>query len=229
MAVPKQLAKSFPSGLVQLNSAVQRIEQGKVVLQTGREIKTKAVVVACDGKTSAQLLQKAYSPQYLGVRCLYFRAQEPPMQEPVIILGMQGEGPVSSMCVLSQVAPEYAPDGQALISVTVAGRETMSGRDLAQEVLVQAREWFGTQVQEWRHIATYRIDQALPVQHPPTAHSYRRQIRVAPDIYLAGDLGSLSSLQWALLSGRKAAEAVVQDFGLSFQGSNMSEGKSYAG
>jgi phytoene dehydrogenase-like protein len=224
MAVPRQLARSFPSGLVQCNSGVQRIEQGKVILDTGREIKTKAVVVACDGRTSANLLQKAHYPQYLEVSCIYFRAPEPPIREPVIILGKQGEGPVSSMCVPSQVASSYAPEGQSLISVTVVGQETINGDDLAQAVKAQAQEWFGNQAREWNHIESYRIHEALPAQHPPTADPFRRQIRIIPGIYLAGDLGSLSSLQWALLSGRKAAEAVIQDFGLTFQGSNMTEG-----
>jgi hypothetical protein len=128
------------------------------------------------------------------------------------------------MCVPSQVASSYAPEGQSLISVTVVGQETINGDDLAQAVKAQAQEWFGNQAREWNHIESYRIHEALPAQHPPTADPFRRQIRIIPGIYLAGDLGSLSSLQWALLSGRKAAEAVIQDFGLTFQGSNMTEG-----
>jgi hypothetical protein len=43
-------------------------------------------------------------------------------------------------------------------------------------------------------------------------------------MYLAGDLGSVSSLQWALFSGRRAAEAVIEDFGLTPQGANLTEG-----
>jgi phytoene dehydrogenase-like protein len=223
-AVPRQLARSFPQDMVQLNSSVQEVEQGRVKLASGQEIQAKAVVLAADGMESARLLRRKNRPEYRSVRCLYFQAPEPPIQEPLIGLNGEGRGPLTSLCVPSQTAPSYAPEGQALISATVVGEHQMDDEVLVRAVMRQAEEWFGSQVRAWNHIHSYNISRALPVQTPPTPDPFRRQVRVGTGLYLAGDLGSLSSLQWALLSGRKAAEAVIQDFGLTPQSSNLTEG-----
>ena len=223
-AIPRQLARSFPRDTVLLNSPVQSVHRGQVTLTSGQEIQAKAVVVACDGQESARLLQRKRQPEYLGVRCLYFQAQEPPAKESLLVLNGEGRGPLTSLCVPSQTAPGYAPEGRALVSATVVGESTVQDRDLQQAVRAQAEEWFGSQVRDWKHLQSYHISRALPVQSPPTPDPFRSQVRVGQATYLAGDLGSLSSLQWALLSGRRAAEAVIEDFGLTPQSSNLTEG-----
>lgn len=222
-SIPRQLARSFPQDTIQLNSLVQSVDQGRVTLGTGQEIQAKAVVLACDGQESARLLQRQRSPEYRSVRCLYFQAQEPPIKESLIVLNGEGRGPVTSLCVPSQAAPSYAPEGQALISTTVVGGSQVEDKDLVEAVRTQVREWFGSQVQDWKLLQSYHIHRALPVQKPPTPDPFRSQVRVGQATYLAGDLGSLSSLQWALLSGRRAAQAVIEDFGLTPQSSNLTE------
>lgn len=223
-SIPKQLARSFPRDMVLLNSPVQALEQGKVRLTSGREIPAKTVVVACDSQEAARLLQRKNGRKYRGVRCVYFQAQEPPVLEPILMLNAQGSGPVTSLCVPSQVAPGYAPEGKTLVSVTVVGQEQVEDGELIQAVRTQAEEWFGTQARDWQHVQTYNIHKALQVLTPPTADPLRGQVRVGTGMYLAGDLGSVSSLQWALFSGRRAAEAVIEDFGLTPQGANLTEG-----
>jgi phytoene dehydrogenase-like protein len=224
MAVPRQLARSFPAGMTILNAPVSHIKPGKIALKSGQEIQAKTVVVACDGVEAARLLDMHNEHAYRSVRCIYFQAPEPPLREPLLVLGSKGNGPITSMCVPSQVAPGYAPEGLSLISVTVVGQTAVADHELLRAVLRQAQEWFGAQVQAWEHLKSYTIPRALPVQRPPTPNPFRRRIRMGPGVYLAGDLGALSSLQWALHSGRRAAETVIQDFGLSFQGSNLTEG-----
>ncbi|MFW6105971.1 MAG: NAD(P)/FAD-dependent oxidoreductase [Desulfovermiculus sp.] len=223
-SIPRQLARSFPPDMVLLNSPVQAVEQGKVRLTSGREISAKTVVVACDSQEAARLLQRDTGRKYQSVRCVYFQAQEPPVQEPILMLNAQGVGPVTSLCVPSQVAPGYAPKDKALVSATVVGQEQIDDDQLIQAVRTQAEEWFGAQARDWKHIHTYNIHKALQVQDPPTPDPFRRQVRGGTGLYLAGDLGSVSSLQWALFSGRRAAKAVIEDFGLPAMSSNLTEG-----
>ena len=223
-SIPRQLARSFPKDMVLLNSPVQSVEQGKVRLTSGREISAKTVVVACDSQEAARLLQRKNRRGYRSVRCVYFQAQEPPVLEPILMLNAQGSGPVTSLCVPSQVAPGYAPEGKTLVSATVVGQEHVVDAELIQAVRAQAQEWFGPQVRNWKHVKIYNIYKALQAQDPPTPDPFRRQVRVGTGVYLAGDLGSVSSLQWALHSGRRAAEAVIEDFGLTAMSSNLTEG-----
>jgi predicted NAD/FAD-dependent oxidoreductase len=73
-------------------------------------------------------------------------------------------------------------------------------------------EWFGPVVDEWRHLKTYRIVHALPDQSPPMPDPTVGYARETPGIYICGEYGSVPGIQWALLSGRQAAEQVLKDF-----------------
>jgi len=73
----------------------------------------------------------------------------------------------------------------------------------------QLSEWFGPMVRQWRHLKTYLIRHALPQQLPPTSDPTVPQPAVGPGIFVCGEYGSLPGIQWAMLSGSRAAEAVI--------------------
>ena len=62
----------------------------------------------------------------------------------------------------------------------------------------------------WENAAAYEIAQALPSQAPPMGR-FRRPVRVGPGTYVCGDHRDSGSIQGALVSGRRAAEALLQD------------------
>jgi hypothetical protein len=64
-------------------------------------------------------------------------------------------------------------------------------------------------VRRWRHVKTYLIRHALPQQLPPTADPTVPQPALGPGIFVCGEYGSLPGIQWAMLSGHHAAEAVL--------------------
>jgi hypothetical protein len=76
-------------------------------------------------------------------------------------------------------------------------------------VKAQLVDWFGPEADRWEHLATYRIAHALPDQSPPTADPSQLNPMVRPGIFVCGEHGSLPGIQWALLSGRRAAESVI--------------------
>ena len=69
-------------------------------------------------------------------------------------------------------------------------------------------DWFGDKVRHWTHLTTYRIRHALPDQSPPTANPYLQQSSVRSGVFVCGEYDSLPGIQWALLSGCRAADAV---------------------
>jgi hypothetical protein len=73
----------------------------------------------------------------------------------------------------------------------------------------QLTGWFGRQTADWTHLRTYRIRRAQPDQSPPTLPPGARPAAVAPGVYLAGDHMETASINGALASGRRAAEAVL--------------------
>ena len=132
------------------------------------------------------------------------------MREPILVLNGEGRGPVVNFCVLSQVARSYAPHDQELISVTVLGIP-QDERQLEATVREQLTEWFGKKVKDWRHLRTYRIPHALPVQLPALHHPLRQRVRIRQGLFVCGEYGGVASIQWAMFSGRRSAEAVLEE------------------
>lgn len=170
------------------------------------------LVIATDDATASQLLGETKPPQAArSSTTLYFDAPAAPHHGPWLMLNGERNGFVRTVCVLSEAAPSYAPVGRALISVTVT--EPSQERDnLAQAVQTCLRSWFGPSVDEWRHLRTDRISRTLPpvevLPHSPSGASPR----VAKGLYLCGDYRASGTLDGALLSGRKAAEAILSDY-----------------
>ena len=63
----------------------------------------------------------------------------------------------------------------------------------------------------WRHLRTCRILPALPRQLPPALAEPERPVRWQANLYVCGDHRDNASIQGAMVSGRRAAEAVIRD------------------
>jgi phytoene dehydrogenase-like protein len=191
---------------------VQHVEAGSVRLCSGEVIQASTVVVAVEGADSGRLLGDE-SPSLLGqgVTCLYFAADRPPLEEPILVLNGEGRGPVNNLCVPSVMAPTYAPQGQHLVSATVLGATADDDGRLQADVRDHLASWFGPEVNRWRHLRTYSIPYALPRQIPPALAVPERSVRWRPGVYVCGDHRATASIQGAMVSGRRAAEAVLED------------------
>ena len=211
-AIPEQLANRLPAGTVELGAEVGAVERGAVTLAGGERREGAAVVVATDGPTAAKLLGPGTlaAPASLAASCVYFAAERAPVDEPLIVLDGDGDGPVNHLCVPSEIAPTYAPPGASLVSAAVLGEGGDPG-DLVARVRAQLEGWFGADVRAWRHLGTYRIEHAQPAQPPGRLEPPERPVRVGPGLYAAGDHLDNASINGALTSGRRAAEAVLAD------------------
>jgi phytoene dehydrogenase-like protein len=142
---------------------------------------------------------------------LYYAAANSPIDAPMLVLNGDGTGPINNLCVPSDVAPAYAPAGQALISVVVVGSPATTDDALEQRVRQQLTDWFGPPVELWDHLRTQRIPYALPEQRPPFLSPPRRPVRRRAGLYVCGDHRRTASLNGALAAGRAAADAVLSD------------------
>jgi phytoene dehydrogenase-like protein len=212
-AIPEQLAGGLPPDRVRLGQRVTAVGDGALTLASGEQLQARAVVVATDGPTASGLLGgEPPAPASLAASCLYFAADSPPVDEPIIVLDGDGEGPVNHLCVPSTVAPAYAPPGAALVSAAVLDRPDLPrGPDLEAAVLGQLADWFGSAVVGWRHLATYHIPHAQPAQPPGTLDPPERPVRLRPGLYLCGDHRDNASINGALASGRRTADTVLED------------------
>jgi predicted NAD/FAD-dependent oxidoreductase len=79
--------------------------------------------------------------------------------------------------------------------------------DLEHLAREQLRGWWGTQVDGWRHLRTYRIAHGQPDQAPPL-HP-RQRVSLGDGLFVCGDHRDTGSIQGALFSGRRCADAVA--------------------
>lgn len=207
--IPQQLAAALPRDTIRLQAAVSGV--GPHEVQVGKEtISARSVVVATDGPAAVALLATAgVSLPVVGsqsVSSVYFSADAAPLDDKLVVLNGVGpvNGPVTNLAVMSNVAPAYAPAGRHLVVAAVLGDGSPT---LEADVRVQLRSWFGKDVDGWDHLRTYNIHHAQPTQR--TLSPFERPVAMG-GLFVAGDHRDQASIQGALRSGARVAEAVLQ-------------------
>src|SRR6266481_4403385 len=209
-AIPAQLASHLPADSIRLNTHAESLHENELTLTGGESLRARAIVVAAEGPAAAHLVGEA-EPASRSVSCFYYSTGEPPVPHPMLVLNGDGAGPVNNFVVMNQVAPSYAPAGKSLVSVTVLGTQQLTDQQLSGFVIAQMKNWFGPIASSWRYLKSYRIPHAQPQQYPGALEPPQRPVRVRSGIYVCGDHRDNASINGAMLSGRRAAEAVLAD------------------
>jgi hypothetical protein len=185
-----------------------------VVLESGEILRANSIVVATEGQEAGHLLGYSHNINSRSVSVLYFVAKEPPLDEPILVINGGSRGPVNNVCVPNLVQPTYAPEGNWLVSASVLGWPTSDDKTLVNMVRSQLRRWYGLVALEWRLLRVYRILHALPITYPM---EWQQPQRVSDGLYICGDHRATPSIQGAMESGRLAAEALLQELGITLK------------
>ena len=203
-AISEQLASHTPAEKIHLATRVVSATKNGVVTENGHTISAKVVIIAVEGP-AASTLTGIPPVQSRSVSCVYFASTSAPTNKKLIILDGTGQGPVLNIAVMSNIAPSYAPEGQHLIAAALPGCIGDDVEDIARQ---QLQTMFGTQVESWRHLRTYRIAHGQPDQSPP--FTPKKKQHLDNGIFVCGDHRDTASTQGALFSGRRCAEAVKE-------------------
>jgi phytoene dehydrogenase-like protein len=219
--IPEQLAAGLPTGVLRYGARVVELVREEtrirgVRLEGGEEIQAEAVVVASEAPAAARLTGLPLPREGKGCTCLYFAGEERLYKEPALLLNCEPDAYVQHAVLLSNVAPQYAPQGRHLLSVTVLDGHERDDERLARRALEEMAAWFpGHDLSRWRLLAVYRIPFAQFAQ-PPGIFQRLPDVRTAQaGLYLAGEYTHSSSIQGALSSGAQAARAIIEDLGRS--------------
>jgi len=213
-AIPAQLAAALPAGSLRLGSPVQRVEPGRVEFADGTALTAAEVVVAADAAAAATLLPSTMvgpwaSRRQKPTRLVAFAADRSPLDRSVLVVSAEADGPIDNLTVPSDVAGGYAPAGAALVQVSIRDGWVGAVDSLADDVRRQAATWFGPAALDWRHLATVAVPRALPDESPAARRARPRSPVVAPGLFVCGDHVTSASINGALVSGRRCAEAVL--------------------
>ena len=204
-AIPEQMASNLPASSMRLKSEVVGLKSSEVVLASGEVIGAGKVVLATEETSAVQLLgleSKGGRSQWHA----YFRSAEPPNDSKAIHLLPAKNGPCRNVAVMSNVAPEYAPEGEALI---VAAGPTNSPDLPLVAAQAQMAQTFGGGAANWELLGGAVVTGAQPFFVP--GMKFRNKIAAQGLLVVAGDHSTTPSIQGALVSGRVAAESLLKD------------------
>lgn len=214
-AIPDQLAGGLPPGCVRVNTTVTSVAAGAVTISGGERIESRSVIVATDATSACRLLGWREEPRWRGVTTFYHVMEETHGDpgrsrgavDPMLRLDAEHPDLIANTVPISSVSPLYAPRGSTLISTSVVGdRRSESG--LEERVRHRLAVLYRCAPEALRLLRTYSIDEAAPAALPPFAT--RKPVRVGPGLYVCGDWRDTPSIQGALVSGRRAAKAVLE-------------------
>lgn len=209
-AIPDQIAAGLQPGTIRTSSPVAQVAQNVVRLKSGEEIAASQVVVAVEGPEAARLLGWQAPGAGKAATTLYFASPERPVEEPMLMLNGSGAGVVNTVVVPDTVAPSYSSTSESLVSVSLIGLHG-DEESLHDAVKVELQSWFGPLAKHVRHLRAYRIPYALPGQSSGALAEVHKPVAVSPGIWVCGDHRDTGSINGALASARRVADAILAE------------------
>jgi phytoene dehydrogenase-like protein len=186
---------------VRLNSFVTKVSPTSVEVN-GTSIAAAAVIVATDADEAAGLISVnpvAWNRQL----CWWWSTPKIP-GDPRLRIDLDDRMTTSALD-FTTVAPERAPFGRSLI-----GTPTISGTESdVQRARESVARLYDLENRDIELITATEVTHALPRVSPPF-HTVRKNY--SEGVVLAGDYLTSSSIQGALVSGRRAAESTLAKF-----------------
>jgi phytoene dehydrogenase-like protein len=231
--IPRQMASRLSAGALVTKARVTSLKRSRGIFILEVEgmapVEARVVVLATEEHEARKLLGQAVKGkkqgaprQWNSTTTIYYAADQAPVDEPILMLNGEGPeaGPVNHASLMTAVSPGHAPRGEHLIAVNVVGEAPQADAGMAgleQRVRTHIEKWFGPQVKSWRVVGGYPIRYALPLQRAAEWEKSDPATRVGAvtdpgaRVFLCGDYRETASLQGALASGRRVAEAVIPE------------------
>ncbi|MFW5963788.1 MAG: FAD-dependent oxidoreductase [Natronomonas sp.] len=215
-AIPAQLRQRAEAAgaTVETGTEVTGIDGGDVRIEAGSETRNPdAVVVATDPKSAGELTSIETPTE--AKACVTVHCSVPDHQTldtgSRILLNADDDRP-NTVAPMSAAAPEYAPEGRDLLSATFLGEQDGDDEELVESVQGALDSWYPeNHFGELEAVAVDRIEFAQFAQPPGFRSSLPAVDAPEGPVYLAGDYTQWSSIQGALESGKRAADAVLAD------------------
>lgn len=211
-SIPEQLHAALPSGTVRLNTAVAAAS-ARSVTTPGCDFTSDATIIATDPSTAASLVPGLSAPHGNSVTTWYHVAPHEVLTDgvPVLVVDGMHRGPVINSVAMTNAAPEYASAGRMLVSSSVLGLAATDEDE--RRVRTHLSVLYGTATNAWEPVRAYAIPYALPAMLPP--FDVRKPVALGDGLFVAGDHRDTSSIQGAMVSGRRAADAALRHLGIT--------------
>ena len=161
------------------------------------EISARAIIVATDQTTAAQLLEIEEVGESVSCTTWFHSTADAITCDATLRVDGLARGPIVNSIAISKLLPLSAPADRILFSSTSLGHASES------EIRRHLALMWGVDTAGWELVAKYDIKSALPLF--PPGHARAQSLYVKPGVWRAGDYLSAASQNGALASGRLAA------------------------
>lgn len=206
-ALPRLLAAGLPPGTVRTGVRVRSVATNLVTTEEHGDFSCRSAVLATGARAAAELLPGLRVPAFHEVTVLHHATTTPLPWDGSLLLDGDPDWPVAHTAVMSAVDPTRAPAGRSLVTTTVLGPPPPT-----RTVASRLARLYETATRDWELLAVHHSPEAVPAMPPP--HDTRRTVRVLAGLYVCGDHRDTNTVEGALRSARRAAAALLRDFGI---------------
>lgn len=178
----------------------------QIDLEGADPIRARAAIVAVGAQDAAGLTGIPRAPTR-GLQTWWFSPDAAAPASALLAVDGRRAGPVVNTVVMSRSAPSYAPPGRHLVQATCL----LSSDAAESDVRRQLAEIWEFDTRRWELLRRDDIVDALPAQPAPLR--VVSPPKVGDGLYVAGDHRDTASIQGALVSGDRAARALLRDLG----------------
>jgi len=206
--IPKQLLRKLKNTEFHFNADIQEVRDGQIYIEGFDAIESDAIIVSASKDQIIPYYRKQ-SLNWKGCSCFYFEVEEFRLKKPLIALLSK-----SNVFVNNWHEINWLEDlGKKVISVTVLDHKELPEDVLLREVRKELKNYCGINVR--RLLKQYRIDQSLPDLTRTDYDIDPEETQLMEKVFVAGDSCLNGSMNAAMLSGQRAAEAVIDNFKLN--------------
>lgn len=193
---------------IRLHTTVATVDPEGVTLHDGSRLDAGEIVVATPFDVAARLLSSigevTTTGRWSGTIAVHFSSPRPVLDEPIIVLNGRPHGELNLVCSPTSVAPSLAPEGRHTVLASLRPSTDLPETIDVASIRREAADLLGVPDDDWIHLATDRIPDALPRPDAEVAG------RLPANIHLAGDWQVEPSIDEALAAGLAVADRILE-------------------
>lgn len=198
-ALPKQLVGNLPQDSLRLSTKVKSLNNKTVILDDNSHLEAESIILAVN-RESVEKLMNLPKSENRETTCFYFESSGLDWIKNRLVVNASGNGNICNLCVPNLVQTSYAPQNKQLLSVSTLKDIKSNSHSPEQIIRQELKLWFGSKAENFKHIKTYRIKNALPKIWGDDSLQ-----NLNSNFIYCGDYTEQPSIQGALSSGGKAA------------------------
>lgn len=204
--IPKQLAAQLKKTTIECNSSIEELAFGKLKRKGDQDsIVFDYAIIATEAEKLIPNLRNQEIP-WKSCECLYFNVEGVSKTQALIGLVPSNKGAL--MNNIFHYEYNNGPKAKTLLSVTIIKEHDLSEERLVEQIKNELKEQCGIEVAQF--IRRYVIPKALPKLSDIRYELDPSETRLTDTVFLAGDHQLNASLNAAMLSGEKAALALME-------------------